>query len=54
MGSPKIDLPSQLAHLVYEEADLQEGDEDEEERRGAEAALASIGRCLDVSCHHLK
>ena len=35
------------------EADLEEGDEDEEEGWRAEAALASVGRRLDVTSHHL-
>ena len=39
---------------MYEEADLEEGDKDEEERRGAEATFAGIGRRLDVTRHHLR
>ena len=35
------------------EADLEEGDEDEEEGRRAEATLASVGRRLDVTSHYL-
>ena len=42
-----------LVFLVDKEADLEEGDEDEEEGRRAEATLASVGRRLDVTSHHL-
>ena len=39
---------------MYKEADLEEGDKDEEERGGAEATLAGIGCRLDVTRHHLR
>ena len=42
-----------LVYLVDKEADLEEGDEDKKEGRRAEAALASVGRRLDVTSHHL-
>ena len=42
-----------LVYLVDKEADLEEGDEDKEEGRRAEVTLASVGRRLDVTSHHL-